>query len=72
MTLSQARNAIIAHKVRPNAVVEAILNQVVSSGTQANHANHNFDLILWIYKKDEWREALLRDWVVERLINVEA
>ena len=39
---------------------------------QENYANHNSDLILWIYEKDEWREVLLRDWVVERLINYEA
>ena len=39
---------------------------------QENYANHNSDLILWIYEKDEWREVLLRDWVVERLINSKA
>ena len=39
---------------------------------QENYANHNSDLILWIYEKDEWREVLLRDWIVERLITSEA
>ena len=42
------------------------------SGKQENYANHNADLILWIYEKDERREVLLRDWLVERLIDVEA
>ena len=46
-----------------NEVVEAILNQVDYSGMQENYANHNVDLILWIYDKDEWREASLRDCV---------
>ena len=72
MTLSQASNIIISYEGRSTAVVKAILNQVVSSGTQANYANQNADLILWIYEKDEWREALLRDWMVERLITAEA
>ena len=48
------------------------MNQVVSSGTQEKYSNHNVDLILWAYDKDEWREALLRDWMVERLVTVEA
>ena len=48
------------------------MNQVVSLGTQENYANHNSDLILWIYEKGEWREAFLRDWMVERLITAEA
>ena len=61
MKLSQESNAIIAYEGRPTAVVEAILSQVVSSGTQTNYSNHNSDLILWIYKKDEWRESLLGD-----------
>ena len=72
MTMSQASNAIISYEGRPTAVVEATLNQVVYLGTQANYANHNADLILWIYEKGEWREALLRDWMVERLITAEA
>ena len=72
MTLSQASNAIIANEGCPTAVVKAILSQVVSSGTQTNYANHKNDLIHWIYEKDEWREALLRDWMVERLITAEA
>ena len=58
MTLSQSINAIIAYEGHPTAVVEATLNQVVSSGTKSNYANHNDDLILWIYEEDEWREAL--------------
>ena len=72
MTLSQSSNCITTYESPLTAVVEAILNQVVFSGTQANYANHNADLILWIYEKDEWREALLRNWMVERLINAEA
>ena len=72
MTLSQASNIIISYEGRSTAVVKAILNQVVSSGTQANYANQNADLILWIYEKDEWRKALLRDWMVERLVNTKA
>ena len=72
MTLSQASNAIIAYEGSPTAFIEAILSQVFSSGTRKNYANQNADLILWIYEKDEWREALLRDWMVERLITTEA
>ena len=48
------------------------MNQVVYSGKQENYANHNADLILWIYEKDEWREALLRDWMVECINTAEA
>ena len=66
MNLSQA---IIAYEGCLNAVVESILSQVLSSGTQANHANHNVDLIIWIYKREKWREELLRDWMVEHLIS---
>ena len=68
MNLSQA---IVAYEGRPTAVVESILSQVVSSGTQGNYANHNFNLILWIYKREEWRKELLRDWMVEHLITDE-
>ena len=72
MTPSQASNAIISYEGRSTVVVKAILNQVVSSGTQANYANHNADLILCIYKKDEWREVLLRDWMVELVVTAES
>ena len=65
MNLSRA---IIAYEGRPTDVVESILIQVVSSGTQGNYANHNVNLVLLIYKSKEWREELLRDWMVERLI----
>ena len=53
MTLSQAINAIISYEGRLTTVVEAILNQLVYSCTQENYANHNYDLILWNYEKDE-------------------
>ena len=65
MNLSQA---IVAYEGRPTAVVESILIQVVSSGTQGNYDYHNVDLVLWMYDRKEWREELLRDWMVERLI----
>ena len=29
------------------------------------------NIILWIYKREEWREELTRDWIVERLIASE-
>ena len=64
MNLSQA---IVAYEIRPTAVVESIWSQVVSSGTQGNYAYHNVEPVLWIYERDEWREELLRDWMVERL-----
>ena len=62
MNLSQA---IVAYEGRPTAIVESILSQVVSSGTQGNYANHNIDLVLWMYERDEWREELMGDWMVE-------
>ena len=65
-------NAIIAYEGYPTAFFEAILNQVASSGMQENYANHNVDLVLWIYDKDNWRDALLRNWRVEHLITSEA
>ena len=68
MNLSQS---IVAYKVHLTAVVESILSQVVSSGTQGNYAYHNVNLVLWIYEREEWREELLRDWMVERLIAAE-
>ena len=68
MNLSQA---IVAYEGLQTAVVESILSQVVSSGTQGNYANHNVKLIIWIYDREEWREELLRDWMVERLIAAE-
>ena len=58
MNLSKA---IISYEGRPTAVVEAILSQVVSSSSQGNYTNHNVDLILWIYEKEEWRDELMRD-----------
>ena len=71
MPLSQASNVIIAYEGRPTSVVDSILSQVVSSGTRTNYANHNADLILWIYKNYGWREWLFRDWMVELLITDE-
>ena len=56
MALSQESNAIVAYEWLPTAVIKAILSQLVSSGTQKNYANHNSDLILWVYDKYEWRE----------------
>ena len=70
--MSQASNSIIVYKGHPTEFIEAILNQLVSLGKRANYANHNADLILWIYKNDEWGEALLRYWMIERLITTEA
>ena len=67
MNLSDATTALIAYEGRPTAAVEAILNQVVSTGTQGNYANHNMELIIWIFEEEQWREELLRDWMVERL-----
>lgn len=46
-------------KGRPTA--EAILDHVVSSGTQDNYANHNVDLTLWIFENDDLREEMLTD-----------
>ena len=51
--------------------MEAIVYQVVAKGTQGNYINHNMDLILWIYDKEDWREEFLKDWMVERLNEVE-
>ena len=61
--------AIVAYEGCLAAVVESILSQVVSSGTQGNYANHNVGIILWIYEREEWREKLLRYWMVERLVS---
>ena len=65
MNMSQA---IIAYEGLRTDAVEYILSQVVSSGTQVNYDYHNVDLVLWMYDRKEWREELLRDWMVERLI----
>ena len=72
MTPSQATNAIVTYEGLLTAVVEATLNQLVSSGKQENYANYNSDLILWNYEKNEWRKASIRDWMVEHLITAEA
>ena len=72
MTLSQASNTIVAYEGCPTAAGKAILKHVVPSGMQEKYANHNVDLTLWIYKKDEWKEAFLRYWMVESLITAEA
>ena len=50
MNLSQATAAF---EGRPTAVVESILGQVVSSGTQGNYDNHNIDFVLWIYDRED-------------------
>ena len=42
----------------------------MSSSMPKNDENHNADLTLWIYEKDEWREALLRNCMFEKLITV--
>ena len=65
MNLSQD---IVAYEGRPTDVVESILSQVVSSGTQGNYSQQNVDLVLWICEREEWREESLRDWMVEHLI----
>ena len=53
MNLSQAINATIVYEGYPTSLVDYILNQVVSSDTQENYANHNVDLVLWIYEKEK-------------------
>ena len=65
MNLSKA---IVAYKGFPNDVVESMLSQVVSSGTQVNYANHNVHLVIWVYEREEWSEELLRNWMAERLV----
>ena len=50
MELADTTNAIVAYEGHPTAAVEAIFNQVVSSGTQDNYANHNIDRILWLFQ----------------------
>ena len=59
MNISQATNASISYEGRPTEVSQSILYQVLSSGNQEKNTNHNIDLILWIYEKEEWREELL-------------
>ena len=49
MNLSQA---IVAYEGRPTDVVESVLSQVVSSGTQGNYTNHIAGLILWMYERE--------------------
>ena len=66
MKLSQA---IVAYEGRRTSVVESILSQIVSSGTHVNYAYHNVNLVLWIYEREEQREELRRDWMVECLIT---
>ena len=68
MNLSQA---IIAYESHPTAVGESISIQSISSGTQGSYANHNVDLIILNYKREECREELLIDWMVERLLAAE-
>ena len=48
MNISQA---IIAYESLCTDIVESILSQVLSSSTQGNYANHNPDLIIWIYER---------------------
>ena len=43
--------AIFTYEVQPTALVECMLSQVVSSGTHGTYAYHNFNLIIWIYKR---------------------
>ena len=66
MNLSQA---IVAYEFRLTDVVESILSQVVSSGTQGDYVYHNINLIFCMYEKEECREELLRVWLVEQLIS---
>ena len=66
MNLSQA---IVAYEGRPTTVVESVLSQVVSSGTQCNYAYNNVEIFLWVYKREEWMEELLRDRMVGLLIS---
>ena len=47
--MTDQSDAIIAYEGHPTDVVDSILRQVVSSGTQSNYAYHNVDLVLWIY-----------------------
>ena len=67
MNMSQA---IFAYEGHLTAVVVSMLSQFMSSVTQGNYAYHNVDLVLWVYDREEWREELMRDWMVERLIAV--
>ena len=61
MTMSQSSNTIIAYDGCMTAVFKAISNQVVYSDNQEKYANHNAELILWIYERDKWRKYLFSD-----------
>ena len=65
MNISQA---IVAYAGFLTALFDSVSSQVVPSGTKCNYTNHDVNLIICIYEREECREELLIDWMVERPI----
>ena len=58
---------IIPYQGRPTHAVEQIMKRVVAVNSNTSYRNNNIILILWLYDNEEYREDVLRDWMVERL-----
>ena len=60
-------NAIIPFQGRPTTVVQDIMKQIVTKISREKYDNNNINLMIWLYDSDTKNEALLYDWVLERL-----
>ena len=60
-------NAIIPFQGRPTTVVQDIMKQIVAKTSREKYDNNNINLMIWLYDSDTKNEALLYDWVLERL-----
>ena len=63
----QSQSAIIPYQGRPTHAVEQIMKRVVAVNSNVSYRNNNIILMLWLYDNEEYREDVLRDWMVEKL-----
>ena len=58
---------IVSFQGRPTGIVQNIMDQMVAENSKIAYRNSNTLFILWLYNKEDLREEVLQDWMVEKL-----
>lgn len=67
MSSNQSSNAIIAYDNGPTDHVRGIMKAAVAENTADKYLGYNSLFLIWLYDKEELREELLLDVVVDKL-----
>ena len=67
MSSNQSSNAIIAYDNGPTDHVRGIMKAAVAENTADKYLGYNSLFLIWLYEKEELREELLLDVVVDKL-----